>query len=184
LRITNKTLNMETQKLSTKKYAINNGLLLGLISIVLGVLYYVLNMHLEQGPIQMVIGIAVTLGILILAFNQFKKANGGFMSLGQALKLGMGVVLISTILVVIWSYLLMNVIEPNMLEQMQELQMDKMIEDNPNMPQAQIDAAKEMSEKFSGPGIVAAFQLIGGLFFGFILSLITGLIMKKNNPNA
>lgn len=175
---------METEKSSTKKLAINNGLLLGLLSVVMGVIFYVMNMHLEQGPIQMIIGVALTVGILIYAFNQYKKASNGFMSVGQGLKLGMGVILISTIIGVIWNYVLMNVIEPTMLEQAQALQMEKMLETNPNMPQSQIDAAQEMSAKFSTPGIIAAFQLAIGLIFGFILTLITALVMKRNNPNA
>jgi len=175
---------METQKVSTKKFAINNGLLLGLLSVIIGVVMYVTNMHLEQSPINMILGTAITVGVLVYAFNQFKKASVGFMSLGQALKLGMGIILISTIIGVIWNFVLMNVIEPTMLEQMQELQMEKMIESNPDMPQSQIDAAKEMSAKFSSPAIVAAFQIALGLIFGFILTLITGLVMKRNNPNA
>jgi len=175
---------METQKSSTKKIAINNGLLLGLLSVALGVIMYVMNMHLEQSSISMILGVVITVGVLIYAFNQYKKASDGFMSVGQGLKLGMGIILISTIISVIWNYVLMNVIEPTMLEQVQELQMEKMIENNPDMPQSQIDAATEMSAKFSSPAIVAAFQIAMGLIFGFILTLITALIMKKNNPNA
>jgi len=174
---------METTKLSTKKIAINNGLLLGLIGIVMGVIKYVMNWHLEQHPIEMVLGIVFTVAILILAFNQFKKMSGGFMSLGQALKLGMGVVLVSTIIAVIFNYLLMNVIEPTMLEQMQDLQWEKALEQNPDMTQEQIDLGKEMAAKFSSPPIIAAMQLVFGLFFGFITTLITGLIMKRDNPN-
>lgn len=175
---------METTKLSTKKFAINNGLLLGLLTVIFSVILYVTNMHLEQSPLTIVVSTILTVGVLIYAYNQYKKASGGFMSVGQGLKLGMGIIVISILIGVIWNYLLMNVIEPTMLEQMQEIQMEKMIESNPNMTQSQIDAAKEMSDKFSSPGIIAAFQIGMGLIFGFILSLITTLIMKRNHPNA
>jgi hypothetical protein len=40
----------------------------------------------------------------------------------------------------------------------------------------------EMNAKFSSPWIVAAFAIIGNLFFGFIIALIAGLIMKNKNP--
>ena len=50
------------------------------------------------------------------------------------------------------------------------------------MPQDAIDTAREMSEKFSNPMISSAFQLIGALFIGFIISLIGGLIVKKSRP--
>ena len=175
---------METTKLSTKKFAINNGLLLGLAGVVLGVIIYVLNMHLEQSWVSSVVGTIITIIILVYAFKQYKSANNGFMSIGQGLKLGMGIIVISTIISVIFNYVLMNIIEPDMLAQMQELQMEKMIETNPDMTQSQIDAAKEMSAKFSSPAIVAAVQLAIGLIFGFIITLITALIMKKNDPSA
>jgi len=175
---------METQEFSTKKIAMNNGLLLGLIGVVIGVIKYVMNWHLEQSPIEMLLSVALTVAILVFSYNQFKKLTGGFMSLGQALKLGMGVILISTLIAVIFNYVLMNIIEPTMLEQMQDIQWEKALEKNPNMTQAQIDAGKEMSAKFSSPAIIGAMQLVAGLFFGFIISLITGLIMKRDNPNA
>ncbi|MCB0400120.1 MAG: DUF4199 domain-containing protein [Winogradskyella sp.] len=175
---------MENQKSSSKKIAINFGIISGLIGVTMGVIKYVMNWHLEQHPIEIFLGIAITVTILVMAFNQFKKSSGGYMSLGQSLKLGMGIILISSIITIIFGYILMNVIEPDMLSQMQEIQMEKMLEDNPNMTQEQIDVAKEWSDKFSSPGVIAAMQLFIGLFFGFIITLIVGLVMKKSDPNA
>jgi hypothetical protein len=40
----------------------------------------------------------------------------------------------------------------------------------------------EMQNKFITPKMMAAFGLIGGVFIGFIISLITGLILKRNRP--
>jgi hypothetical protein len=37
----------------------------------------------------------------------------------------------------------------------------------------------EMSKKFSGIGMISAIIVIMSLFFGFIVSLIAGLVMKK-----
>lgn len=54
--------------------------------------------------------------------------------------------------------------------------------ENPEMTQDQINMARDMAEKFSGPFIRSAFQLIGALFIGFIISLIGGLIVKKSRP--
>ncbi|HNU60527.1 MAG TPA: DUF4199 domain-containing protein, partial [Aquaticitalea sp.] len=64
------------------------------------------------------------------------------------------------------------------------LQYEKMMEQNPNMTQEQIDMAMEMGKKFSSPWISVAFGIIGSLFFGLIISLISGLVMKKENNHA
>ncbi|SHH42743.1 DUF4199 domain-containing protein [Winogradskyella jejuensis] len=170
------------EKSTSKKIAINFGIISGLIGVAIGIIKYLMNWHLEQHTIEIFLGIAITVTILVLAFNQFKKSNGGFMSLGQALKLGMGIILISSIITIIFGYILMNVIEPDMVAQMQEVQMEKMIEQNPNLTQEQIDMSKAWSDKFSSPAVIAAMQLFIGLFFGFIITLITGLVMKRNNP--
>ena len=102
------------------------------------------------------------------------------MTLGQAIKLGLGIALIAGIIGVIFNYLLMNVIEPDMINQIMEKQQEAMIESNPNMTDQQLEAASEMTAKFMTPGMMAAFGLIGSLFFGFIISLITGLVMKRD----
>ena len=59
-----------------------------------------------------------------------------------------------------------------------------MIEQNPNMTQDQIDMSMEMAKKFSTPAITSAFALVGSLFFGLIISLVAGLIMKKENNHG
>ncbi len=76
----------------------------------------------------------------------------------------------------------MNYIEPDYMSQMMEVNREKMIEAQPDMTESQLNAAEEMTAKFSSPLIVVAFSLIGNLFFGLIISLIVGLIMKNKNP--
>jgi hypothetical protein len=58
----------------------------------------------------------------------------------------------------------------------------KMLEDNPEMTQEQIDMAMSISEKMMSPGILTAIGVIASLFFGFIISLISGLVLKNNRP--
>ena len=54
--------------------------------------------------------------------------------------------------------------------------------ENPEMPQEALDTARSMQEKMSSPLIFSAVQIIFALFFGFIISLIGGLIVKKSRP--
>ncbi len=173
---------MENTEPSIKKLMINYGVLLGILSILLNVIMYVTNNHLQPHWTVQLLGFFIFVVVVVMAHKTFKKENGGYMKLGQALKIGLGVALISALIGIIYTYLLMNVIEPTYMEQVMDIQQEVMLERNPDMTQAQIDTALEMSEKFSGPGIVIAFQLIAALFFGFIISLVSGLILKKDNP--
>ena len=42
--------------------------------------------------------------------------------------------------------------------------------------------SSDMQKNFSSPLIRSAFGLIFGLFFGFVVSLIGGLIIKRSRP--
>lgn len=171
---------MENVKASSTKIMTNYGVLLGIVSVLLNVVMYVTNNHLQPHWSVQVVGVILFIAIVVMALKAFKKENGGFMKLGQALKVGLGVSLIAAIIGAIYTFLLMTVIEPTYMEQVMEIQQEAMLEQD--MPKEQMEAALAMSEKFSGPGIVITFQLIAGLFFGFIFSLISGLILKKENP--
>jgi len=68
------------------------------------------------------------------------------------------------------------------MEKALDFQIEKMRMENPEMTTEQIDGIRSMQEKFSTPVIRSAFQIIGSLFIGFIISLIGGLIVKKSRP--
>ncbi|WP_445382480.1 DUF4199 domain-containing protein [Robiginitalea sp. IMCC43444] len=175
---------MENQEPKTSKYALRYGIILGGISIVFGIMLYSLDMHYDQGWQIGLVNIVIMIAVIIMAIIAFRKDNGGLLSLGQALKVGVGTALIAGILGIIYQMVLMNVIEPDFMANMMEIRKGEMIAENPNMTQEQIDAASEMMQKFSGPGIVVAFSLIGSLFFGFIFSLIGGLILKRSEAKS
>ena len=173
---------MDTQKASVKKIALNYGLLLGLASIALSVVFYVMNVHLERPWWTSVIGILVMTVIIVYGLKAFKKDNEGFLSLGDAIKVGLAISVIAGIISAIYNYVFMTYIEPDLVTQMLEMTREQMIEQNPNMTEEQLEMGLSMTEKFMSPGIMAAFSIIFTLFLGFIISLISGLIMKQNRP--
>ena len=173
---------MENQQATAKKFVLNYGIMLGIISVIFGVIMYVTNVYLDPGIIYTLIGFLVLIVIISLGIKAFKSENGGYLSLGEALKVGIGVAVIGGIIAAVWSFVLMNYIEPDYMNQMMEVQREKMVEAQPDLTESQLDAAEEMTAKFASPIMVVAFSLIGNLFFGLIISLIAGLIMKNKNP--
>jgi len=172
---------MENQPVPSKKIMLNYGLYLGIVSIIISVAVYALGMHYEQDWKNMVIGIIVMFVIIFLGIKKYKEFNSGYLTIGQALKTGIGIALIGGIIGVIYSYIFMNFIEPDFMDKMMELQQQKMIEDYPQLSDEQIETQIELMNKFSTPLISSAFQIIGSLFFGFVISLIVGFI-QKNDP--
>jgi hypothetical protein len=173
---------METQKASVKKIALNYGLLLALLSIVLSVFAYVTDNHIDRPWWLSVLSMLVMIAIIVYGLKAFKNENGGFLSVGEAIKVGLAISLISGIIVAIYNYIFVTVIEPEYVTQLLEFTEEKMIADNPEMTESQLNMAMDMTEKFMSPMMMTAFAIIGTLFFGFIISLISGLILKQKRP--
>ena len=128
------------------------------------------------------ISLIIMIGVLLYSFISFKKQNEGFLSLSEALKIGIGVSLVSALIGIVYTQILVNFLDPDTMKKSLELSMDTMRAENPEMPQEALDTARSMQEKMSSPLIFSAVQIIFALFFGFIISLIGGLIVKKSRP--
>lgn len=126
------------------------------------------------------IGIIIPIATLTLAMKEFRTLNGGFMSYGQGLGIGALSSGIAGFISAAYSYIYNEFIDPTVRQQI----LDKAREDleNRGMDDAQIEAAMEMSAKFSSPGMTFVFGIIGSIIIGFILALIISAIMKKNKP--
>ncbi len=173
---------METQKAEAKGFVLNYGVLLGILSVIMGVVMYVTNAYLNPGVIYSIIGFLILVVVISLGIKAYKTANNNFLGVGDALKVGIGIAVIGGIISAVWMFVLMNYIEPEYMNQVAEVQREVMAEQNPNLTQEQMDMAMEMSAKFTSPWFIMAFALIGNLFFGLIISLVAGLIMKNKNP--
>ena len=173
---------MDTKKTTTGNVALTYGGLLGLLTIIFAVILYVTNSLLDQNWITAVVSFLIMASVIAYGQYVYRNGNGGFMGLKDALKVGLGIALIGTIIGSLYNYIFLTVIEPGFIELIVEKQREAMIENSPNMTDAQIEQAMELAGKFSRPWVQSSIQIIGGIFFGFIISLISGLILKRNNP--
>ena len=170
---------MEENQPKTGKYALNFGLLLGVVSVVFAFMLYTADMHYQGGIPVMLISLALSLAALIIAMIQFKKANNGYMSFGQALKIGVGVCLIGGIIGIIFNQIMANVIDPDMMAKAMGFQKNQLLETT-KMTVEQVDAQMEMGKSFSTPTMQIVFGLIFSIVIGFVLSLVPALVLKKN----
>lgn len=173
---------MEVQTADSKKIILNYGLLLGILMVMLGVIMYVTNSHFEPHWGAIVASFAIFIAVVTYGIKAYKSDNAGFLSLSEAIKTAVGISLISGIIAGIWIILLSTVIEPDFTAQMMEVQRENMIEKFPQMTDAQIDQSLEMAERFSSPWITFGFTIIRDLFFGLIVGLIVGAILKQKRP--
>ncbi|RNC89759.1 MAG: DUF4199 domain-containing protein [Allomuricauda sp.] len=170
---------MEENQPKIGKYALKWGLIAGVIGLAFNIMLMIQEMHYEQNTIAGVIGVSILFAVIAFGINQLKKDNGGFLKLGQGIKAGIGIALVSGIVGLIWYALLTNdIVEAGYMEKATELARQKQFAANPSLTQEQWDQGLEMQKKFAW--MAYPIVLIFNIILGLIAGLIFGLIMKND----
>jgi len=168
---------MENQA-SSKNIILNYGLYLGIASVLINLVVYATGDYLKPHWSVSVLSGLLMIAMIVFAFKKFKEINGGFMSWGQSVKIGVGLTVISAVIAIIYQQLFQNFIEPVFIQQMMVIQEKTWIDQG--MSSDAIETAKEMMQKFQGPLISSAIGIAAAAFIGFVVSAITGAIMKQS----
>lgn len=173
---------MEIQKPSIKPIAYSYGFYLALISIAMLVIMYVAN--IQKSWSISIISIVLTILVFVYGIKAYKNANNGFLSLGDAIKVGLAIAVIGGIIAAVYSYIHYSYIYPEFIEITKDQARIQMLDTNPDMTEAQMEQALKISGMFTTPLFFSFMNIIGSLFMGLIISLFAGLVMKKENTHA
>ena len=171
---------MEENQPKIGKFSLNYGLILGVIGVIFGIMLYTMDAHTSRDASNTIINLVITAAVITWGIWAFRKANGGYLSLGQAVKLGAGIAVISAIISLIYLFFLANVLDTEFITKIAELNKEAAIEAGASSDQVQqqYDGTINMFWVFTIP-VVLIFSVIGGLVIG----LIDGLILKKAKPD-
>ncbi len=170
-------------QLSRKSIMLNYGLLLGLVSIITALVNYVFGDIYQPHWSLMVASIAITTIIIVLGLKKVKEMNSGFLSVSEAIKTGLGISLISALIYIVYLMVFYNFIEPDYFTNMTQVQEQVILETYPNLTDEQLEGAKKNAAMFANTGVNLTLTIIVSLFFGLIISLIAGLVMKKTEED-
>lgn len=173
-----------TSKKAYQKLAVTYGVLMGLFSILLSVILYTMGSIIEKPLWSTIVITFVGFGITFYAIRQYREQLEGYISLGQAMKMGVAVAFIGGAIAALSNYVFMTYIEPGMVAEMIELGRQQMEESGNNLTDEQIEMSLEMSRKFMQPWIMVAMGVISSVFMGVIYSLVSGLVLQKKKPIA
>ena len=168
-----------TPSASTTALGGRYGLLTGLVSIIISFGIYALE--LEQNSAVRFLTMVVLVGGIVLAMRSFKEQNGGFMSYGQGLGVGMVVSSVVGLLSGAFAYLYTTVVDPGVITRM----MDKAradMEAKGTMSDAQIDQALTWSAKFTTGPYMLLFSVLFTLILGLLISLVAAAFVKNPKP--
>ncbi len=166
------------QKLTPARVALKWGAICALASIILSTVINMTGMWKTTG-FSMLAFLPLII-FMVMAMKEFKTSNEDFMTFGEGFGLGMLLTAVSGVISSLWGILYTKFIDTTFMNQMKDFQIDNFEESG--MGEEQIDAAMQMTEKFSSAPMMFVFGLLGTLFFGLIITLIVSAIMKKNKP--
>jgi hypothetical protein len=175
----NETLTTAPVVPSKNAIALRYGLICGIITVVYSLILNITELALTNQILGW-ISFLIMIAAMVMAMREFKRQNQGFMSYGQGLSIGTIVVLVSSILGGIFTYLYVTIIDTGYIQKMRNLQVTEL--EKKGMTDDQIDQAMLITDKMMTPTVIPLMAIVGGLIFGFLLSLIIAAIVKHNRP--
>ncbi|MFO7843917.1 MAG: DUF4199 domain-containing protein [Bacteroidales bacterium] len=167
---------MEEKSNSVFKPALNYGLMLGLALVIIAVLLFIFNLHLENYTNY--IYYVFIIAFLIWGVKSYRDKNlNGIISYGKALGMSTVIVLIGSLIFGVYTYLLVTVIDPDYIEKMMALAEEQLLKQG--IPDDQIEMGLSLQKKMMSPFLMSFFSFLGMMFWGFIIALITSAILKK-----
>jgi hypothetical protein len=170
----------ETQpKPSLIPIALKWGLLTGLVSVIYALFGFITE---NFGNFLITLGVSLIISIIgiVLALKEFRAKNGGYMTYGQGLLLGMSTMIIASILSGLFAMLYMQFVDQSIAEKMVDATLEQMSGFGIDESALEEQRDKILAENTPMNQLWGALK--NGVFGGLILSLIISAIMKNNRP--
>jgi len=164
------------------KPALIYGSIVGFVSILLGVIFYVMNLYAANWTqwLSLAVGIAVLAYCLVAYRNEHL---GGFASYGQLFKMALVIGVIGSIFGVIYTYLLYGVIDPELPDKIRLVAEEKMM-NNPRIPENMLDDMIERLAKNFELKRMVIMAFVVGVIMNAIFGLILAAFIKKEETPA
>ena len=173
---------MSESKSTLKSTVLNYGLIMGGLSVAFTLMLFFMDLHYQNSSIQQWTGLIIMAGSIVFGQLAYKQLNDGFISLGEGMKIGIGIVALGSSIGILYGLFQGYVLDPETMTKAMDYAINEAIKQNPELTDEMIEAIEGSIEFFTSPSMIAVFGLGSALFFGSIISLITGLALKKNKP--
>ena len=164
------------------KPALIYGAIVGFVGILIGLVFYFLNMSTDSwtGYVTMAIGIAILVYCLV---SYRKEYLGGFASFKQIFLMALVIGVISSIISAVYTYVLYTVIDPGLLDKLRIVAEEKIM-NTPRIPESMYDDLFEKMEERLTATRMLTMALIWGPIVNAIIGLIIAAFVKKEETPA
>jgi hypothetical protein len=176
----------ESRAATINKLSIRYGLIIGVISIVLTLIFWVIDPLMQYTNSWVSFLVFVIMIVLLVVFGiETRKAAGGYWTFGEAFKSLLLMSVIVSILTAVFNYILFAFIDPTLSQRASEAVITK-LNDQLSSSGISQDKIDEMSKSVEGklqPTITNMGVNLGiGLVIYAVIDLIIAAIIKKNPP--
>jgi hypothetical protein len=179
---------MENQELeqTNSQHAIKWGLILGLISVIITLLIYLVDIAIFTKTYFSFIYIAVYIGFVIYAGRDYRTQMGGFLTYGKAFLHAFVILLIAGFIDRVFLYILFNFVDPQAAETLLRLTMETTMKTmeafgaGSSNPEMMDEMAKGLQDAYTLGGLAKGYLI---MIIGYAVgAAIIGAINKKNEP--
>ena len=177
----------QSETTSLYQHAVRWGLIAGVISVMLTIIYYVIDVGLMVNWKVGLLTFAIYIGFAIYAGIQYRGIAGGFLSYGKAFQHGLILFAISALVSTAFNLVLYSVIDPELPSKLTDaaLEQTEAMLRGFGTPEDAIEKAMDesrvkMADQFSAMGMIKSYLWV--LIGCAVLALITSLFVRKNEP--
>jgi hypothetical protein len=158
------------------RFSMNQGLILGLIFILMQVILIVFDLTTEKWVGWL--SFAVSIGLIYWSIRRYRdEENGGFLEYWKGVKVGFLTMLFASFLSAFFLYIYYQFIDLEAFELLAQNMEDQMLAQG--YTDEQVEAMSSMNPVFSSPTLYSVVAFFGSLITGFIISLIVTIFLKK-----
>jgi hypothetical protein len=173
---------MENSKSLFWNQAMRWGLYVSVALIIISLVFYFMGKsgHNAEGWFQYLIAIA---GI-IMATGTFRKKlpEKAPFSYGNALGFGVSVMLFSSIVVAVYTYVMYQFISPELMDKLLIETEEAYLKSG--LSEDMVEQQVNLLKNFMSPGLLAFSQIFNWVFTGLIISLITSIFLMKKSQGG
>lgn len=176
--------NANLKEESARPTGVRYGLILGLVSTVLSVVFIMTNTIDFSGTKSNMLSTIISWGVSIFFFykaiSTYKEELNGYITLGKSIVVSMWVGVVSSVISGLFMFIYFKFIDPTFIDKTLDIMRANLEEKG--MDTNQIDTAMSMTSMFLTPVSMSLFTILGGVFMGLFLGLVLGLILRKDPP--
>lgn len=174
----------DQSKAPYRPIAVRYGLIAALVSIALGLVFYVFNLidyadNSSPGNIaSTVLNVVVIIVIFVLAIKTHRDQDlGGYITFGRAFGVAFLTGLVAALIGLVWTFAFFQFIDPSIQETIAEATRENML--NQGMSEEELQQAWGITSMFISPIALSLFGFVFSILGTVVLGLIVAAVMKR-----